>query len=95
MYLSTAVVSTFSGSVATCKSGLKLTDKLSNGELQATNDALKHAEIAYVLALAIEMGADAMDISKTIHPHRTLGESIGMAAEVAHGSCMDLPPVRK
>ena len=35
--------------------------------------------------LAIEMGADAVDIGKTIHPHPTLGESIGMAAEVAHG----------
>jgi hypothetical protein len=38
------------------------------------------------IALAIEMGADAVDIGKTIHPHPTLGESIGMAAEVAHGS---------
>jgi dihydrolipoamide dehydrogenase len=44
------------------------------------------------VALAIEMGADAVDIGKTIHPHPTLGESIGMAAEVAHGSCTDLPP---
>ena len=35
------------------------------------------------IALAIEMGADAVDIGKTIHPHPTLGESIGMAAEVA------------
>ena len=47
------------------------------------------------VALAIEMGADAIDIGKTIHPHPTLGESIGMAAEVAHGSCTDLPPVKK
>ena len=47
------------------------------------------------VALAIEMGADAVDIGKTIHPHPTLGESIGMAAEVAHGSCTDLPPPRK
>jgi dihydrolipoamide dehydrogenase len=47
------------------------------------------------IALAIEMGADAIDIGKTIHPHPTLGESIGMAAEVAHGSCTDLPPMRK
>jgi dihydrolipoamide dehydrogenase len=39
------------------------------------------------IALAIEMGADAVDIGKTIHPHPTLGESIGIAAEVAHGSC--------
>ena len=47
------------------------------------------------IALAIEMGADAVDIGKTIHPHPTLGESIGMAAEVAHGSCTDLPPAWK
>ena len=47
------------------------------------------------IALAIEMGADAVDIGKTIHPHPTLGESIGMAAEVAHGSCTDVPPQRK
>lgn len=47
------------------------------------------------VALAIEMGCDAVDIGKTIHPHPTLGESIGMAAEVAHGSCTDLPPQRK
>ena len=47
------------------------------------------------VALAIEMGADAIDIGKTIHPHPTLGESIGMAAEVAHGSCTDLPPSKK
>jgi len=47
------------------------------------------------VALAIEMGADEVDIGKTIHPHPTLGESIGMAAEAAHGSCTDLPPARK
>ena len=47
------------------------------------------------IALAIEMGADAVHIGKTIHPHPTLGESIGMAAEVAHGSCTDLPPARR
>jgi dihydrolipoamide dehydrogenase len=47
------------------------------------------------IALAIEMGADEIDIGKTIHPHPTLGESIGMAAEVAHGTCTDLPPAKK
>jgi dihydrolipoamide dehydrogenase len=47
------------------------------------------------VCLAIEMGADAVDIGKTIHPHPTLGESVGMAAEVAHGTCTDLPPMRK
>jgi dihydrolipoamide dehydrogenase len=47
------------------------------------------------IALAIEMGADAVDIGSTIHPHPTLGESIGLAAEVAHGTCTDVPPQRK
>jgi len=47
------------------------------------------------IALAIEMGADAVDIGRTIHPHPTLGESIGLAAEVAHGSCTDIPPSRR
>jgi dihydrolipoamide dehydrogenase len=47
------------------------------------------------VALAIEMGADDVDIGKTIHPHPTLGESIGMAAEIAHGTCTDVPPARK
>ena len=47
------------------------------------------------IALAIEMGADAVDIGKTIHPHPTLGESIGMAAEAFEGVCTDLPPVKK
>ena len=47
------------------------------------------------IALAIEMGADEVDIGKTIHPHPTLGESIGMAAEIAHGTCTDVPPPRK
>ena len=47
------------------------------------------------ICLAIEMGCDAEDIGRTIHPHPTLGESIGMAAEVAMGVCTDLPPQRK
>ena len=47
------------------------------------------------VALAIEMGADAVDIGQTIHPHPTLGESIGMAAELAHGSCTDFPSAKR
>jgi len=47
------------------------------------------------VALAIEMGADATDIGKTIHPHPTVSESIGMAAEAFEGVCTDLPPQRK
>jgi dihydrolipoamide dehydrogenase len=47
------------------------------------------------LCLAVEMGADVVDIAKTIHPHPTLGESVGMAAEVAEGVCTDRPPMTK
>jgi dihydrolipoamide dehydrogenase len=47
------------------------------------------------IALAVEMGADATDIGKTIHPHPTLSESVGMAAETFEGVCTDLPPQRK
>src|SRR5690606_24067651 len=42
------------------------------------------------LALAIEMGAEAADIGLTIHPHPTLGETIGLAAEVYEGTITDL-----
>ena len=47
------------------------------------------------IALAIEMGCDPTDIGKTIHPHPTLGETIGLAAEVFEGVCTDLPPPRR
>ncbi|MFV0283892.1 MAG: dihydrolipoyl dehydrogenase [Castellaniella sp.] len=47
------------------------------------------------IVLAVEMGADSVDIGKSIHPHPTLGESVGMAAEVADGHCTDVPPARK
>jgi len=47
------------------------------------------------IALAIEMGADAVDIGKTIHPHPTTSESVGMAAELYEGVCTDLPPVKR
>jgi dihydrolipoamide dehydrogenase len=47
------------------------------------------------VCLAVEMGCDPVDIGKTIHPHPTLGESIGMAAEVFEGVCTDLPPAKK
>lgn len=47
------------------------------------------------IALAVEMGAEATDLALTIHPHPTLGETIGLAAEALLGSCTDLPPKRK
>ena len=47
------------------------------------------------VALAIEMGADATDIGKTIHPHPTLSESVGFAAEHYEGVCTELLPRRR
>jgi len=47
------------------------------------------------ICLAIEMGCDATDIGHTIHPHPTLGESVGMAAEGYEGVCTDLPAMKK
>jgi dihydrolipoamide dehydrogenase len=67
------------------------THRIVGGGIVGTNAGDMIGEIA----LAIEMGADGVDIGKTIHPHPTLGESIGMAAEVYEGVCTDLPPVRK
>jgi dihydrolipoamide dehydrogenase len=47
------------------------------------------------VALAIEMGADAVDLGHTIHPHPTVSESVGMAAEFYEGVCTDLPPKKR
>ncbi len=67
------------------------THRIVGGAVVGTNAGDLIGEVA----LAIEMGADAADIGRTIHPHPTLGESIGMAAEVAEGVCTDVPPARK
>jgi dihydrolipoamide dehydrogenase len=67
------------------------THRIVGGTIVGTNAGDMIGEIA----LAIEMGADGVDIGKTIHPHPTLGESIGMAAEAYEGVCTDLPPPRK
>ncbi|AIL32619.1 dihydrolipoamide dehydrogenase [Basilea psittacipulmonis DSM 24701] len=67
------------------------THRLLGGGIVGTNAGDMISEIA----LAIEMGCDKEDIAHTIHPHPTLGESVGMAAEVAIGSCTDVPPTKK
>ncbi|KND60096.1 Dihydrolipoamide dehydrogenase of pyruvate dehydrogenase complex [Candidatus Burkholderia verschuerenii] len=56
---------------------------------------LNAGDLISEVCLAVEMGADATDIGKTIHPHPTLGESVGMAAELYEGVCTDLPPQKK
>jgi len=67
------------------------THRVVGGSIVGTNAGDLIGEVA----LAIEMGADATDIGRTIHPHPTLGETIGLAAELAEGSCTDLPPPRR
>jgi dihydrolipoyl dehydrogenase len=52
-------------------------------------------ELIAEAVLALEMGADAEDIGLTIHPHPTLSETLGFAAEMAEGSITDLLPPRK
>ena len=67
------------------------THKILGGGIVGTNAGDLISEVA----LAIEMGADMVDIGKTIHPHPTLGESVGLAAEAAEGHCTDLPPIKR
>ncbi len=47
-------------------------------------------ELIAETVLALEMGADMEDIALTIHPHPTLSETVGFAAEIAEGSITDL-----
>jgi dihydrolipoamide dehydrogenase len=47
------------------------------------------------VALAVELGADAADLALTIHPHPTLSETVGLAAEVFEGTVTDLYIPRK
>jgi len=69
----------------------KVTHRIIGGGIVGTNAGDLISEIC----LAIEMGCVPSDIGKTIHPHPTLGESIGMAAEVYEGHCTDLMPQKK
>jgi dihydrolipoamide dehydrogenase len=62
------------------------THRVVGGGIVAPNAGDLIAEVA----LAIEMGAEASDIGLTIHPHPTLSESVGMAAEVYEGTITDL-----
>jgi dihydrolipoamide dehydrogenase len=47
-------------------------------------------ELIAELVLAIELGADVEDLALTIHPHPTLSETVGFAAEIAEGTITDL-----
>jgi dihydrolipoamide dehydrogenase len=67
------------------------TERIVGGAIVGTDAGNLISEIC----LAIEMGADAIDIGKTIHPHPTLSETVGMAADDFEGICTDLPPQKR
>jgi dihydrolipoamide dehydrogenase len=67
------------------------TERLIGGSIVGTHAGDLISEIC----LGIEMGADAVDIGRTIHPHPTRSESIGMAAELFEGVCTDLMPAKR
>ena len=62
------------------------THRIIGGGIVGTNAGDLISEVA----LAIEMGADAVDIGKTIHPHPTLSETVGFSAEAYEGTITDL-----
>lgn len=66
-------------------------DRLLGAAIVGTNAGDLIAEAA----LAIEMGADAVDLGHTIHPHPTLSETINFAAEMFEGTITDLMPPKK
>jgi dihydrolipoamide dehydrogenase len=67
------------------------THRILGGAIVGTGAGDLISEIAH----AIEMGSDATDLARTIHPHPTTSESVGMAAELYEGVCTDLPPRKK
>jgi dihydrolipoamide dehydrogenase len=67
------------------------THRLLGGAIVGTHAGDLIAEIC----LAVELGADAADIGRTILPHPTLSETIGMAAEAFEGVCTDLLPAAR
>ena len=66
-------------------------DRVLGAAIVGTNAGDLIAEVA----LAIEMGADAVDLGHTIHPHPTLSETVNFAAEMYEGTITDLMPPRK
>ncbi len=73
-----------------------LFDSKSGRILGAAICGISAGELIHEAVLALEMGADAEDISKTIHAHPTLAETFAFAAEMVDGSITDaLPPKKK
>jgi dihydrolipoamide dehydrogenase len=67
-----------------------IVDKTSNRIVGGGIVGPNAGELIAEIALAIELGADAVDVGLTIHPHPTLSESVGMAAEALEGTLTDL-----
>jgi dihydrolipoamide dehydrogenase len=65
-------------------------DPVSDRLLGAGVVGINAGELIAELTHAIEMGADVEDLALTVHPHPTLSETVGLAAEVAAGSITDL-----
>jgi dihydrolipoamide dehydrogenase len=65
-------------------------DKATRRVLGAAIVGINAGELIAETVLALEMGADAADLSLTIHPHPTLSETVAFAAEIAEGSITDL-----
>ncbi|WP_044414958.1 dihydrolipoyl dehydrogenase [Halarcobacter anaerophilus] len=82
-----AIASDVSGAGMTKLIFDKDTDQLIGGAIVGDNAG----ELLGEISLALEMDCDAEDIGLTIHAHPTLHESVGMCAEIFHGSITDLP----
>jgi len=72
-----------------------LFDKESGRLIGAGICGVNAGELIHEAILALEMGADAEDISKTIHAHPTLAETFAFAAEMVDGSITDAMPPKK
>lgn len=66
-------------------------DQLVGGAIVGPNAG----ELISEVALAIEMGATATDITRTVHAHPTLSETVNLAAEMFEGTITDLIPPRR
>ncbi|MFV0245779.1 MAG: dihydrolipoyl dehydrogenase [Qingshengfaniella sp.] len=70
-------------------------DKADDRVIGAAITGVNAGELIAEAALAIEMGADAVDLGHTIHPHPTLSETVNFAAEMFEGTITDLMPPKK
>jgi len=72
-----------------------LFDKATKRVLGAGIVGINAGELIAETVLALETGADAEDLSLTIHAHPTLSETIFFSAEIADGTITDLLPAKK